>query len=210
MLLLAMSLAGCAQREALPFYRTAEMTPEWLTAREAGARSMHHVAPFRMVDQRGAEVTERAFDGKATVVGFFFTRCGDICPTTTSNMRRLLALVPDEPRIQVLSHSVMPGQDSVAELRRFAEHHRISDPRWHLLTGVEAATEALAQESYFIPLGRDRRVGVSKSAHTESVMLVDTHGRLRGVYAAMLPVEMDRLQEDLALLLTEQAAASSR
>ena len=62
------------------------MTPEWLGDGEASARSMHHVAPFRLVDQRGQRVTDSSLAGKVTIAHFFFTRCGDVCPTTTNNV----------------------------------------------------------------------------------------------------------------------------
>ena len=201
---LAITVAACSRREALPFYRTAELTPEWLTVRESRAREMHHVAPFTMTDQHGVSVTERAFEGRATIVTFFFTHCADICPTTTSNIRKLLEAIPDDGRIQVLSYSVTPERDSVAELRRFAERHHIADPRWHFLTGGREATERLARDSYFAPLGDSRNYGVETIEHTESIRLVDARGRLRGVYAAMLPVELLQLKEDLALLIAEQ------
>ena len=198
------ALAACGRPEELPFYRTREMSPEWLTARQASLASMHRVAPFRMVDQHGADVSERTLEGKATIVHFFFTTCGDICPTTTSNIRRLLERVPDEARLQVLSVSVAPELDSVPELRRFAARHQIADPRWHLLTGARAATEQLARESFFTTLGSRQRNGVASVAHTESVWLVDASGRLRGVYAGMLLLEMSRLEEDLRVLIASQ------
>ena len=141
---LAMTLSGCSPQEGLPFYRTAEMSPEWLTKDQASARSMHRVAPFRMMDQNGAVVTEGAFDGKVTIVNFFFTTCGDVCPLTISHLQQLLGDIGNERRIQVLSYSVTPERDSVSELRHFAEHHNISDSRWHFLTGERDATERLA------------------------------------------------------------------
>src|SRR6266566_10005789 len=55
----------------LPYYRSAAMTPEWLSAAEADAPDTHRVAPFHMSDQNGRAVTEGAFAGRVTVVHFF-------------------------------------------------------------------------------------------------------------------------------------------
>ena len=195
-------LAACG-RSKLPFYRTAEMSPEWLGAREADAASMHHVGSFRLTDQRGAKVTNAAFAGKVSVVNFFFTGCRDVCPTTTRNIARLLRDKAGDPRIQVLSHSVTPGADSIGGLVRFAEERGIRDSRWHLLTGDSLEIDALARRSYFVRLGSDTTYGGRSIAHTESVLLVDGQGRLRGVYAGSLQLEMDRLEEDVATLLAE-------
>jgi protein SCO1/2 len=202
---LAVALSGCSPRQALPFYRTAQMSPEWLTAREASARSMHHVASFAMLDQNGSQVSERAFAGKATIVSFFFTKCGDICPMTTEHIQQLLGRMPNEARVQVLSYSVAPERDSLSELRWFADQHGISDARWHLLTGTREATERLARESYFTRLANGVNYGGARVGHTESVLLVDAQGRLRGVYAGTLRIEMQKLEEDLVVLLAETA-----
>jgi protein SCO1/2 len=196
--LFSATMTACGHAASLPFYQTAEMTPEWL----AESAPTHRVAPFRLQDQRDSTITNAQFAGRVTIVHFFFTRCGDVCPTTTTNVARTLRAIADD-RLQVLSHSVTPDADSVASLRHYAETHQIVDPRWHLLTGARADVEALARRSYFVRLGRDSTYGVASIAHTESVLLVDGAGRLRGVYAGTLALEMDRLREDARTLLAE-------
>lgn len=195
---------ACIQPESLPFYQTADMTPEWISP----STRTHRVADFRLVDQHDRAVTNAAFRGKATIVHFFFTRCGDVCPTTSSHLARTLRAI-DDPRLQVLSHSVTPEADSVASLRHYAAMHRIVDPRWRLVTGPRSEIEDLARYSYFVRLGRDSTYGVASIAHTESVLLVDDAGRLRGVYAGTLALEMDRLREDVLILLSSGAPARS-
>jgi len=188
------------EREELPFIRSAELTPEWLSKREADASSMHHVASFNAVDQSGATVTESALANKVTIAHFFFTECGDICPVTTSRIKRLLKEVPSSS-LQVISYSVRPQQDSTAALVRFAAKHEITDPRWHFVSASPETVQRLARESYFVRLGADTTYGVKNIAHTESLVLVDQQGRLRGVYAGTLPLEIQRLREDAEVLL---------
>jgi protein SCO1/2 len=86
---------------------------------------------------------------------------------------------------------------------RFVARHHVTDARWHFLTGDAPTFESLARSSYFVRLDRDTTYGVSSIAHTESVLLVDSRGRLRGVYAGSLPLEIDRLRDDIKLLLRE-------
>ena len=132
-------LAACGRPAALPFYQTAEMTPEWLNESAA----THRVAPFRLKDQQARTITNTAFSNRVTIVHFFFTRCGDVCPTTTTNIARTLRAI-DNARLQVLSHSVTPEADSVAALRHYAEAHSIVDPRWHLVTNLAAGAAVVA------------------------------------------------------------------
>jgi protein SCO1/2 len=180
------------------------MTPEWMTDREASDARMHRVAPFVLTDQRGATITESALRGRITIVHFFFARCGDVCPTTTANVARVVAEAGAMPELQVLSHSVTPERDSVPVLQHFAAMHKIADPRWHLLTGDTATIHRLARDSYFVRLGDGRTFNVASIAHTESVLLIDGEGRLRGIYAGTLALEMQRLREDIATLHEEQ------
>ena len=207
---LAVSIVACGcGRSELPFYRTAAMTPEWLRDGDVSGPSMHRVGPFALTDQRGARLTNASFAGRVSVVNFFFTSCRDVCPTTTRNIAALLRETTGDERIQILSHSVTPSADSIGALRHFAEERGIRDPRWHLLTGDSAAIDALARQSYFVRLGNDTTYGVKSIAHSESVLLVDRDGRLRGVYAGTLPLEMDRLKEDVETLQAERIALPS-
>lgn len=197
------AVAHKARTSEIPFYRSSAMSPEWLPARDANASATHRIAAFRLIDQHENIITERALAGKLTVVHFFFTGCGDICPNTTSNIVALMAGLPANAPVQVLSHSVLPNRDSTTALRRFAAERGVSDPRWHLLTGDSADINRLARNSYFTRIGDGRTYGVAAIAHTESVFLVDSGGRLRGVYAGTLKLEVDRLAEDIRTLLAE-------
>lgn len=39
-------------------------------------------APFTLVDQNGAAITEAAFEGRPSLLFFGFTHCPEVCPTT--------------------------------------------------------------------------------------------------------------------------------
>ena len=162
---------------------------------------MHHVGPFRAEDQHGTHITENILHGRVTVVHFFFTKCGDICPVTTSNLKALLDSMPSEVRVQVLSFSVQADSDRIADLAQYADERGDTDHRWHLLTGQRSEIDSLARHSFFVRLGDGATFGVKSIAHTESVLLVDWQGRLRGIYAGTLPLEMQRLHDDVDVLL---------
>jgi protein SCO1/2 len=210
LLMLAAVVTGATWKghtSSLPYIRSAEMTPEWLSDADASRATMHHVAAFSALNQAGRAVTERALASRVTVVQFFFAQCGDICPTTTANIARLLRELPDST-VQVLSYTVAPERDSVPALRMFAAMRGVGDPRWQLLTTEKAATERLARDSYFVRLGDGKTFGVDTIAHTETLVLVDGRGRLRGMYAGTLGIEMQKLREDIVALSAEQRKAS--
>ncbi|MEO7997726.1 MAG: SCO family protein [Gemmatimonadaceae bacterium] len=194
-----------AEKLEVPFYRSAELTPEWLTLQSASSRSMHHALPFALTDQNGATITADAFASRATVIHFFFTTCAGVCPTTQGNLARMLAKMSNETRVQVLSHSVTPERDSVPMLKMYADMHNIQDTRWHLLTGPRTLMEQLARESYFVNLNNGRSYGVSDLAHTETLVLIDGAGRIRGVYTGSLQLDIERLAEDIHAVLAEKS-----
>ena len=203
-LVIAASGAACSEEHpTVPFYRTAALTPEWLGKRLTDNSSFHHVASFSLTDQDGKTVTSQSLDHRVSIIHFFFTRCAGVCPTSYTNIARLLATMAGEPRIQVLSHSVMPESDSVPALRAYANTHDLTDARWRLLTGSRSGIEKLARESYFVNLSNGSSYGVKDLAHTETLVLVDSHGRLRGVYTGSLRLDIDRLGEDIKSVLAE-------
>ena len=87
---------------------------------------------------------------------------------------------------------------SPALLASFGHARGIDPARWRLVTGDRRTIYQLARESYFAD---DRRAaGPKEILHSEKVLLVDRHGRLRGVYNGTLPFEMERLIVDVRQL----------
>ncbi len=202
--LLVINFGGCADaHDGLPYYRDKELTPEWVAARVADAPDMHRVGAFQLVDQRGEAVTERVIPGRITVVHFFYASCGRVCPRTQSNLAKWLRTMPNDARLQVLSHTVQPERDRVAVLAEYAAMHAITDMRWRLLTGPRRTIEGLAASSYFVNLRDGRSYGTTDLEHTETLTLLDQQGRLRGVYNGTLSLDLDRLAEDARRLLAQ-------
>lgn len=201
-------IAACRHHDdSLPYIRSATMTPEWLSEAEAASPSMHRVAHVSLRDQAGSPIDSTALDGRVTIVQFFSARCGDVCPLTHQRIARVLRELPDDARVQVLSYSVTPERDSVPALQAYAEMRRITDSRWHLLTGAKSDIEHLARDAYFVRLGRDTTFGVDSISHTETLLLIDQDRRIRGAYAGTLDLEARMLLADTRRLLTRTSTA---
>jgi protein SCO1/2 len=211
LLVIVITAGGCVQVEgdggqtpiALPHFNTPDFTPQWFSTSEAEAANMHSIAPFAFTNQNGATVDNSTFAGKVYVADFFFTSCGSICPKMTRNMASLQEAFADESDLLLLSHSVTPEADSVPRLKQYAESMGVNDAQWHLVTGEQDEIYALARKSYFA----EERMGYDKDVeaflHTENFILVDRNGHIRGIYNGTLGVEMNRLTEDIGVLLAE-------
>ena len=197
-LLVALCLGGCsASRHAarsLPFYDDPELTPVW----EEQSISPHQVSGFRLTDQTGASVSEETLAGKIHVASFLFTSCHKVCPAMVGNLLRVQSAYADDPQVVLVSFSVTPAIDSVPVLARYARDKGIRAERWRLLTGDREQIYSLARESYFADSKLDR--SPDTLLHSETVLLVDSGRRIRGVYNATLPLDVTRLIEDIALL----------
>ncbi len=211
-ILLAACSMGCAAAdtdlrrdgaEALPFYRTLELTPEWIESDAPEYESIHRVGSFALTDQHGSAVTAADLEGGLTVANFFFTMCVEICPPTRGNLERVRAAFQGDERLTLVSHSVMPDVDTADRLDMYAHQHGIDADGWHLLTGDAEQIFALAEQSYLVDLHDGSGYSVASLAHTENVMLLDAALRIRGVYNGTLAMDVNRLIEDIGVLLTE-------
>lgn len=189
--------------EALPYYASADFTPHWIAGDASALDSIPRIAPFVLFNQNRERITEQNFAGKIYVADFIFTSCGGICPNMTSNMRRVQAAFKNDDEVLLLSHSVTPELDSIAVLQSYAERNEVIPGKWHLVTGERQMIYGLARSSYFA----DEDLGLPREEndilHTENFFLIDRHRRIRGVYNGVLPAEIARLIEDIALLKKE-------
>ena len=102
--------------------------------------------------------------------------------------------------VLILSHTVMPWVDTVAQLKRFEELKSINGDQWKLLTGSKEDIYAIARDSYFADEGSKSVTGSDEFLHTENVMLIDQGRRIRGVYNGTSRLDITRLIEDIHLL----------
>ena len=192
--------AACQQKSSLPYYHTANFTPYWEGESKFSKDTLHTIAPFEFTNQDGNVVTGSNYKNKIYVADFFFTICPGICPTLTSNLKKVAEAFKENPDVMFLSYSVTPDIDSVAQLKKYAQKHNLP-ASWNLVTGDKEEIYTLARQSYFA----EREIGFQNSTqeflHTEHFILVDNEGHIRGIYNGTLELEAGRLIDDIQLLL---------
>ncbi|MFT4621814.1 MAG: protein SCO1/2 [Myxococcota bacterium] len=197
-LVLASACAAEAPSAGLPYFDSPEFTPRWV---EPPPADFHRIPAFSLVDQHGAEVTEADLAGKVAVVDFFFTSCQGICPQLAEGMARIDGSISADAPMVLLSHSVMPGTDTVPTLARYADQRGITSERWHLLTGDRQVIYDLGRTAYFV----EEELGIERTdddfLHTENIVLVDAEGHLRGVYNGLNATSVAQLVTDAEALL---------
>ena len=190
-------------KEVLPVFQPAMVTPELVDESIQFVKKYHTIAPFSMTNQNGETITEKEYDNTIYVADFFFTTCPSICPIMTKNMYTLQERLVDLPQVKLLSFSVTPQIDSVAQLKRYALKNKVDDMRWNLVTGDKKEIYALARKSYLV-VKDDGDGGPYDMIHTENFVLVDKQKRIRGFYDGTQLEAMDNILRDIELLVSEK------
>lgn len=187
----------------LPFYNSADFTPEWIDVHSSEYATIHQIAPFAFINQDGQDIATQHVDGSIYVANFFFTFCPGICPQLADNMTILQDTFLQDKDVLFLSHTVTPWNDSVSVLKAYADGRGIISGKWHLLTGEQDDIYTLARQSYFAESSQGLEKSVDEFLHSENFLLIDQQQRIRGVYNGTLPLEMKRLIEDIRILQQE-------
>jgi protein SCO1/2 len=98
----------------------------------------------------------------------------------------------------LLSHTVTPEIDTVAQLKRYAIEKGVNDKKWNLVTGDKKQIYDLARKSYLaVKSTGDDNYGM---VHTENFILIDKEKRVRGTYDGTNEEEIKELLEDIKIL----------
>ena len=189
-------------QEKLPIYQPAMVNYELVDSSLQHIKKYHKIAPFSLINQNGLNITDNDYSNKIYVADFFFTTCPSICPKMTANMGLIQEDIITDNQVLLLSFSVTPEIDSVAQLKRYAIEKGVIDSKWNLLTGDKKEIYELARKSY-LAVKTSGDGGDHDMIHTENFILVDPEQRIRGFYDGTDTTAMDELISDIRLLQEE-------
>ena len=186
----------------LPIFQPAMVNFELVDSTIQHQKKYHHIADFSFINQNGKTVTPFDFKGKIYVADFFFTTCPTICIAMTDHLLKVQQKIRNNPNVMLLSHSVTPQIDTVAQLKKYALEKGVVDAKWHLVTGDKKEIYELARKSY-LAVKEDGDGGPFDMIHTENFILVDPDRRIRGFYDGTDIEAIKRLLEELEVLIQE-------
>ena len=187
----------------LPVYQPAEVSIELVDSTIQHVRKYHRIADFALINQNGKIVSQNDYKDKIYVADFFFTTCQTICPIMTDHMVIIQEQLKNDQEVLLLSHSVTPEIDTVAQLKRYAVEKGVNDNKWNLVTGDKKQIYRLARKSY-LAVKEDGDGGPHDMIHTENFILVDKKRRIRGFYDGTNRNDIDKLMEDIEILKRER------
>ena len=198
-------------KKTLPIYTPSDVNPELVDTTVQYIANKHHIADFSFTNQNGKTITQKDYEGKIYVADFFFTTCKSICPKMTTNLVDVQKAFLNNPKVKLLSFTVMPDIDSVSVLKDYAELNGVVDSKWNLVTGDKKAIYTMARKSY-LAVKQGKPEEQYDMVHTENFVLVDSQKRVRGFYDGTNldgPTEpgiknVKQLIEDINWLLEEE------
>ncbi|MFN8523427.1 MAG: SCO family protein [Chloroflexota bacterium] len=167
----ALCLASLALLLAVSACRPASKLPE-----------LGRAPDFSLTDERGQPFLSSTLTGKVVIADFVFTTCTDVCPLLSANMAQVRdglkqrTLLPG--KVQILSITVDPEQDTPAVLQAYAQRFGGGDDGWRFLTGDRTAVETLLTIGFKVGAPAPTAPG-SPIVHTSRFVIVDPRGQIR-------------------------------
>lgn len=189
--------------QPLPIYQPAMVSTELVDSTLQYQKKYHKIADFKLINQNGKTITQNDFKDKIYVADFFFTTCQTICPIMTNHMGIIQKKLLNDDDVMLISHTVTPEIDTVAQLKRYALEKGVIDAKWHLVTGEKKQIYELARKSYLAV----KSTGLGDAfdmIHTENFMLIDKKKQIRGFYDGTNPEDIEKLLDDIAILKEEK------
>ena len=152
-----------------------------------------------LTDHTGKPRTLADFQGKVVVIFFGYTQCPDVCPTTLSEMAKVVKdLGADGEKVQVLFVSIDPERDTRELLRQYVTAF---NPSFLGMVGDTAATMRTAKEFKVYMQKQPARGGSYSVDHSAGTFIFDQQGRLR--LFAQYGVSTSALLGDIRTLLKQ-------
>lgn len=196
-----------SKEKSLPVINPVDVNEEMVDPELLRIGYGHKIGNFSFLNQDGKLVTQQDVKGKVFVAEYFFTTCGTICPIMNVQMQRVHKVYQGNKNVRILSFTVDPKVDTVAQMKRYAVAHGADAKSWFFLTGTQEKLYELARKSFFVlkPAETENQGDVgSDFIHTNNFVLVDKEMRIRGYYDGTNSKEVDELIGDIALLVKEK------
>jgi protein SCO1 len=160
----------------------------------------HTIENIRLENHLGTAFEYSKVDGKPFVADFFFTSCPTMCPIMTTQMKRVQNKIGD--KLNFLSISIDYKHDTPERMQAYIEKNHIDTKNWFFLRGTEEQLREVGDYGFFTAFGEDDKAP-GGYYHSSYFYLVDSKKRIRGIYDGMMEEDVDKLINDIQILLHE-------
>lgn len=196
-----------SKEKYLPVYNPIDLSPDVVDSSLLRVGVGHKIGAFEFTNQNGKIISDKDLEGKIYVAEYFFTTCGTICPIMNKQMQRVQKAYAKRNDFKILSFTVDPETDNVAQMKKYATEHHVDDAQWWFLTGDKDKLYDLARKSFFVLKPAEaENVGDAGSdfIHTNNFVLIDKNKKIRGYYNGIEKQSVDSLIIDIETLFKEK------
>ena len=149
------------------------------------------IPAFTLTERSGKTITNADLSGKIWVADFIYTTCPGPCPLVTASLAKVQAATAHDPRVQLVSFTVDPQNDTPAVLSAYAQKFGADPNRWWFLTGPERPLYTLIENGFYQVVqdnrGQPPQDGQFNVTHSTKMVLVDGDGVMRGFFDGVGP-----------------------
>jgi protein SCO1/2 len=163
----------------------------------------HLVGDFSLTDQNGRPVTLKTFEHKIIIVSFFFSNCPTVCTQVNRNIDSLAQGFLKNKLIQFVSITVDPQRDTPQTLKKYAAKYGLNDDKWRFLTGDTSVIYNLARSGLLVNALKSGP-GKDDFIYSDKIIMLDANRRIRGYYSGTSVTDMERLNDEIRVQITEE------
>lgn len=203
MLSLSLFALACQKSNKLPIYGPREAVTKTDANGKQVIDTLYKTIPeFTFHNQDSVETSSKVLDNHIYVADFFFTSCSTICPIMHRNMKTLYDEYFNYDEVKFLSFTIDYKYDKPSKLKKYAEKLGVEYPKWIFMHGPKKEIYDLAERDYLVAVGEDSN-DKDGYIHQGWLVLIDKEKRIRGAYDGTDDKQVQKLKEDMAILINE-------
>jgi protein SCO1/2 len=200
---LLISFTSCTRERKLPIIGNRDTKTVKLADGSTRVDTVYQTIPdFRFLNQDSVEINNDTFKNKVYVADFFFTSCPSICPVMHRNLKAVYEKFKKDPEVMFLSHTIDYKYDTPHVLKKYAAKLGVDDKKWEFAYGTRDEVYTIAEKSYLTSVQEDS-TEKGMYVHQGWLVLIDKDRRMRAVYDGTDPKSVEKLNEDIPVLLAE-------
>lgn len=166
----------------------------------------YHIVPhLEMLDQSGQLITVPAQDSSISVVNFFYTRCESFCTHMNDEMNRVAERFANNHLLKFYTVSIDTLYDSPDVLKAYSNKYDLVSKNWKFFTSSgKGDVFDYVRHGYLVDAIQDTDEESFRFIHSSSLILIDSQRRIRGYYDVNHKKEVDRLIDEIKLLIVEE------
>ena len=153
---------------------------------------------FTFNDQLDQVITDSVFDDNICILSFYSADCLEkVCPVVMEQLSRIQTEYIDDQEVKILSIA-LGRDDSLSRRQTFSKRFDAIPEKWYFLGGDLAEVKPLYFEQLSMPWHEEH--SKVPMYHSDSIVLLDHLGGVRGFYDGTDAKSVERLMADIILV----------